>query len=216
MRRMASTVIVVCALVAVLWFIYQRHTESASGALPRGHGIKCLKSDRLTPCGNLEIASLNLSLAGLKQLGQAAKTAVNDTKGLVSDTQGAVSDAKQVGADGQQVASDVKQVRTDVQNKDLKQAVSDAKQTGSDAKSAEGDVKTAVGDPQQVAGDAQQVFKDLQGIGSVSLKSPDGAMNCTQNDGSACNDSQTKSLQAHAAQMAPAITVKREADQASN
>jgi hypothetical protein len=214
--RIASAVIVACAAAAVLWLIYKHQTESASGVLPHGHGIKCLKADGSTPCGDPDIASLNLSLAGLKQLGQAAKTVASDTKSLVSDTQGAVSDAKQVGSDGQQVASDVKQVGTDVKNGDLKQAVSDAKQTGSDTKSAVSDTKTAAADPQQVGSDAKQTVKDLQGIASLSLKSPDGAMNCAQNDGSACNDNQTKALQTHAAQMTPSITVKREVDQASN
>jgi hypothetical protein len=209
------TALVVFALVAVL-LVYRHRSAGAAGVLPPGHGIRCLKADESTPCGNPEIDSLNLNLSNLKQFGQAAKTAVTDSKTVVSDTQGAVSDTKQVGADGQQVVSDVKQVGSDVKNNDLKQAVSDAKQTGSDAKTAGGDVKTAVGDPQQVGGDAQQVVKDLQGIKNVSLKSPDGAMNCAQNDGSACNDNQTKALQTQAAQMTPAITVKREVDQPGN
>jgi hypothetical protein len=213
--KSTSAVIAVCAVVAVL-LVYRHNHASAAGALPPGHGITCLKSDGSTPCGNPDIDSLNLSLANLKQLGQSAKTVVTDSKTVVSDTQGAVSDTKQVGADGQQVVSDVKQVGTDVKNKDMNQAVSDAQQTGSDAKTAEGDVKTAVGDPQQVGSDAQQVLTDLKAIKNVSLKSPDGAMNCAQNDGSACNDNQTKALQTHAAQMTPSITVKRQVDQASN
>jgi hypothetical protein len=59
-------------------------------------------------------------------------------------------------------------------------------------------------------------LNDLKGIGALALKSPDGAMNCAQNDGSACNDNQTKALQVHAAQKTPPITVKREADPQSN
>jgi hypothetical protein len=209
-----AAIVVIAVLAAVL--VYRHRSENATGVLPPGHGIKCLKADGSTPCGNPEIDSLNLSLSSLKQFGQAAKTVVSDSKTVVTDTQGAVSDTKQVGADGQQVVSDVKQVGTDVKNNDMKQAVSDAKQTGSDAKSAEGDVKTAAGDPQQVGSDAKQVVKDLQGIQNVSLKAPDGAMNCAQTDGSACNDTQTKALQTQAAQMTPAINVQREVDQPSN
>ncbi len=62
----------------------------------------------------------------------------------------------------------------------------------------------------------QQVAQDLTGIGDISLKSPDGSMNRTQNNGAACNDSQTKALKAHGAQKEPPITVQREADHASN
>jgi hypothetical protein len=208
-------IIVACAAIAGL-LVYQHMKASVAGALPSGHGITCLKADGATPCGNPEIDSLNLNLASLKQLGQTAKTVVTDSKTAVTDTKGAVSDVQQVGSDGKQLGSDAKQLGTDAKNKDLKQGVADAKQAGSDGKSAVGDVKTAVGDPQQVVSDSQQVIKDLKGIKNVSLKAPDGSMNCSQTDGSACNDNQTKALQTHAAQMAPSITVKREADQASN
>jgi hypothetical protein len=210
-----SAVIAICAAVAVL-VVYHYKNASAAGTLPPGHGITCLKSDGSTPCGNPEIDSLNLNLSNLKQLGQTAKTVVTDSKTVVSDSKSAVSDVQQVGSDGKQLGSDAKQLGTDAKNKDLKQGVTDAKQTGSDAKTAEGDVKTVAGDPQQVGSDAQQVIKDLKGIKNVSLKAPDGSMNCAQTDGSACSDNQTKALQTHAAQMNPSINVKREVDQASN
>jgi hypothetical protein len=208
-------IIVVCVAVAVL-LVYRHKNVSDAVTLPPGHGITCLKADGATPCGNPEIDSLNMNLASLKKLGQTAKTVVTDSKTAVTDTKGDVSDVQQVGSDGKQLGSDAKQLGTDAKNKDLKQGVADSKQAGSDGKSAEGDVKTVAGDPQQVVSDSQQVIKDLKGIKSVSLKAPNGSLNCSQTDGSACNDNQTKALQTHAAQMAPSITVKREADQASN
>lgn len=113
---------------------------------------------------------------------------------------------------------------------DAKNPLAHPKQTVADAKQAVSDVKSAVGDAQQTKSDAQQAgqdvkqnlqdvkktFKDLAGIKSLALKALDGSMNCTQNDGSACNDTQTKALQAKAAQKSPPLTVQREVDQASN
>jgi len=214
--KTAFALLAIFAAAAVLLAVSSRKNAIVAGELPPGHGIKCLKADGQTPCGDAELASLKSDIAGLKKLVHVGKTVTSDTKTAVSDTKSSVGDAQQGGDDGKQVGSDAKQVGADVKNKDLKQGVKDAKQAGGDAKTAKDDVKTAVGDPKQVVGDVQQVIQDLTGIGSISLKSPDGQMNCAQNDGSACNDSQTKALKTHAAQKKPSITVQREADQASN
>jgi hypothetical protein len=112
----------------------------------------------------------------------------------------------------------------------MKKPLANPKQTVSDVKQAVSDVKGAVGDAQQTKSDAQQAgqdvkqnlldvkktFKDLAGIKTLALKALDGSMNCAQNDGSACNDDQTKALQSKAAQKTPPLTVTREVDQASN
>ncbi len=214
--KIAFAVLAVCAAAAVLLSVSSRRNTVVAGELPPGHGITCLKADDLTPCGEAEVDSLQSDIAGFKQLVQVGKTVTGDTKTAVSDTKSAISDSKQVSDDGRQIGSDAKQLGSDAKNKDLKQGVSDSKQAVSDTKSAVGDVKSAVGDPPQVGGDVKQVIHDLAGIKNISLKSPDGAMNCAQDDNSACNDSQTKALQAHAAQKSPPLTVKREADQASN
>jgi len=214
--KIPLAIVAVSAAAAVLLAVNSRNNAVATSELPPGHGIKCLKADGQTPCGDAELASLKSDIASFKKLVQVGKTVTSDTKTAVSDTKSAVGDAQQVGADGQQLGSDGKKIESDAKNKDLKQGVKDAKQAGGDAKTAVGDAKTAAGDPKQVVGDGQQVIKDLTGIGSISLKSPDGSMSCAQNDGSACNDKQTKALQSRAAQKQPPITVKREADQASN
>jgi len=213
--KIAFGIVAICAATGILLAVNSRKNVVA-GELPPGHGIRCLKADGQTPCGDAELASLKGDIAGFKKLVQVGKTVTSDIKTAVSDTKSAVGDAQQVGEDSKQVGSDAKQLGSDAKNKDLKQGVKDAKQASGDAKTEVGDAKTAVGDPKQVGGDAQQVIQDLTGIGSISLKSPDGSMNCAQNDGSACNDSQTKALQADAAQKKPPITVQREAERANN
>jgi len=213
--RIAVAVAAVCA--AAGWLVVSRPENAIeTGELPQGHGIKCLRADGQTPCGDAELASLKSDISGLKKLVQVGKTVTSDTKTAVSDTKSAVGDVEQVGEDGKQLGSDAKQVGADVKNKDLKQGVKDAKQAVGDAKTAKDDGKTAAGDPGQVTSDTQQVIQDLTGIGAISLKSPDGAMNCAQDNGSACSDRQTKALQAHAAQKKPPINVQREADLARN
>ena len=213
--KIAFAVLALCVAAAVLLAVNTRRNTVAAGELPPGHGITCLKADGVTPCGQAEIDSLQSDIAGFKQIVQVGKTVTGDTKTAVSDTKSAISDSKQVSGDGEQIGSDAKQIGSDAKNKDLKQGVSDSKQAVSDTKSAVGDVKSAVGDAPQVGGDVKQVIHDLAGIKSISLKSPDGAMSCSQNDDSACNDIQTKALQAHAAQKNPPINVQREADQSS-
>lgn len=179
-----------------------------AGQMPPGHGVKCLKADGKTPCGNSEISDLNNDIKDLK-------ATVGDAKSTVSDAQQNVSDAQQVGGDAKQAGSDAKHPAAN-----SKQDVSDAKQAGSDAKSAYGDAQQTKSDAQQTVQDVQQnvqdaaqTVKDLKGIGSLALKALDGTMNCAQNDGSACSDSQTKALQIHAAQKNPPIQVKREVDE---
>jgi hypothetical protein len=121
------------------------------------------------------------------------------------------SDAQQVGSDIKKPLANPKQTVSDVKAavSDVKSAVSNAQQTKSDAQQAGQDVK-------QGAQDVKKTFKDLIGIKSLALNALDGSMNCAQNDGSACNDNQTKALQAKAAQKTPPLTVSREVDQASN
>ncbi len=186
-------------------------TAQPAGQMPPGHGITCLKSDGKTPCGNSEVADLNQDIKDLKQT-------AGDTKSVVGDAQQNVSDAKQVGGDAQQVGSDAAHPAVNA-----KTDVSDTKQAASDTKSAYGDGQQSVSDTQQVGSDVKQnlqdvkqTVKDLAGIKSLALKSLDGSLNCAQNDGSACTDSQTKALQAHAAQKTPPITIKREADSPGN
>jgi methyl-accepting chemotaxis protein len=188
-----------------------QNTSSAQAAqMPPGHGIKCLKSDG-SPCGTPEVNDLAQDVA--------------DTENTVGDSKSAVGDAQQNGSDAKQAASDAKQLSADAKN-----PLAHPKQTVADAKQAVSDVKSAVGDAQQTKSDAQQAgqdvkqnlqdvkktFKDLAGIKSLALKALDGSMNCSQNDGSACNDTQTKALQAKAAQKTPPLTVQREVDQAGN
>jgi methyl-accepting chemotaxis protein len=185
----------------------QANNNVPAGQMPPGHGIKCLKADG-TPCGSSEVNDLNQDVTD-------AKTTVSDSQSTVSDTQQNVSDAKQVGSDAQQLGSDARQ------------PLANPKQDASDAKQAVSDVKSAVGDAQQTKSDAQQAAQDvkqnlqdvkktLAGIKSLSLKALDGSMNCAQNDGSACSDTQTKALKNVAGQKAPPLTINREVDQPSN
>lgn len=192
---------------------------------PPGHGIKCLKADGSTPCQNPEVADLNKDIKDLKATFGDAKATVGDSKSAVDDSKQTVDDSKQTGADAKQTAADAK---LPVAN--AKHGISDAKQTGSDAKQTYGDAQQAYGDAQSAKSDAQstgqdvkqnvqdiaQTAKDLKGIGSLALRALDGSMSCTQEDGSACNDDQTKALKNHAAQKTPPITVKREVDQPNN
>jgi len=214
MRLKIAAAVTLIGIAGAMLLSVRYHSKAiVAGELPPGHGIQCLKADAQTPCGEEEIDSLKSDIAGFKQLVQVGKTVTGDTKTVVSDTKSAVGDAQQVGGDVKQVGSDAKALGSDAQNKDVKQGISDAQQTAGDAKTAKGDVSSAVGDVPQVGGDVKQVVKDLAGIKNISLKSPDGFMSCTQDDDSACNDSQTKALQTHAAQKNPPITVKRQADQ---
>jgi hypothetical protein len=178
--------------------------------MPPGHGIKCLKADG-TPCGNPEVNDLNQDITD-------AKSTVSDSKSTVGDAQQNVSDAKQVSGDAQQLGQDAKKPLANP-----KQTVADGKQAASDVKSAYGDAQQSISDAQQAGQDVKQnlqdvkkTVKDLIGIKSLALKAPDGAMNCAQNDGSACTDSQTKAVQTDAAQKQPPIIVQREVDQPTN
>jgi hypothetical protein len=213
--KLVATLVAACAVAAILLTLHNQ-PKAAVGNLPTGHGIKCLKADGQSPCGNTEISNLSDDILGIKKLGQVAKTIASDTKGAINDGKQAASDAKQVGDDGKQLASDSKQLGADAKNKNLQQGVSDAQQAGSDASSTVGDAKTAGGDVKQVAGDVDPATADLRGIGAISLKSADGSMTCAQNDGSVCSDDQTKALKAHAAQMSPPINIQREVDVAAN
>jgi methyl-accepting chemotaxis protein len=203
----------------------QSNANSQPAQAPPGHGIKCLKADGKTPCGNPEVSDLNKDIADFKATFGDAKAAVGDTQQTVGDVKQTGSDAKQAGADTKQAAADAKHPVANA-----KQEASDAKQTGSDAKQVYGDAQQTYGDAQQTKSDAQstaqdvqqnaqdiaQTAKDLKGIGSLALRALDGSMSCTQEGGSACTDNQTKALKTHAAQKKPPLTVKREADQASN
>jgi methyl-accepting chemotaxis protein len=182
-------------------------SSQAQTATAPGQGLKCIKADG-TPCGNPEVSDLNKDLADFK-------ATFGDAKSTAGDAKQNVADAKQVGGDAKQIGSDAKQPITNAA-----QGYSDATQTAADTKSAYGDAQQTKSDTQQTGQDVKQnvqdvkqTLKDLVGIKSLALKAPDGSMNCAQNDGSACNDSQTKALQTHAAQKAPPITVQREADQ---
>ena len=216
MRSKIGWAIVAMCVAAAIYLVVKNKQTNAAGDMPAGHGIKCLRADGQTPCGDAEISDLNNDILGFKKVVAAGKTVVSDTKSVVGDAKTVVGDAQQGVSDAKQLGSDAKQLGSDAKNKNLAQGVSDAKTAADDAKTAEGDAQTAVGDAQAAAGDGQQVAKDLQGIGSLSLKSPDGAVNCAQDDGSACSDAQTKALQTHAAQKSPPITVKRDVDKASN
>jgi hypothetical protein len=183
---------------------------NSQGQMPPGHGIKCLKPNG-TPCGNPEISDLNKDISDIK-------AAVSDAKSNANDAQQNVSDARQVAGDAKQVGSDAKQPVSNAG-----QGVGDAQQTASDAKSAYGDAQQTKSDAQQTgqdiqqgAQDVKQTVKDLFGIKSLALADNAGAMNCAQNDNSACNDLQTRALQIHAAQKTPPLTIQREVDQASN
>jgi hypothetical protein len=211
-----SAIIVVSAVGIVLLVVNNRRNAQAAGDMPLGHAIRCLKADGQTPCGDADISGLNDDIAGLKKLIGNAKSVVTDSKTSTGDAQQAGSDGKQLESDGQQLGSDAKQLGSDAKNKDLKGGVSDAKTAAGDVKSATGDAKTAAGDAKQVVGDAQQVIKDLKGIGSLSLLSSDGAMNCTQDNGASCTDDQTRALQAHAAQKSPPLTIQRQTDGSDN
>ena len=184
--------------------------SQANGQLPPGHGIKCLKADG-TPCGNPEISDLNKDITDFKATFADTKSTAGDAKQNVSDAQQVGSDAKQLGADAKQPVSNAKQGVSDA-----KQTTSDVKSSYSDAQQTKSDTQQTSQDVQQNLADVKQTVKDLFGIKSVALKSPDGSMNCTQNDETACNDSQTKALKTHAAQKTPPINVQREADQPSN
>lgn len=216
MRSKIGWAIVAMCVAVAIYFAVKNRQAIAAGDMPSGHGIRCLKADGLTPCGNAEISDLNGDILGLKKVVAVGKTVVGDTKTAVADAKTVAGDAQQGVSDAKQLGSDGKQLGSDAKSRNLAKGVSDAKTAAGDAKTAKGDAQTAVGDAQAAAGDGQQVAKDLQGIGSLSLKSPNGAVNCAQDNGSACTDAQTKALQAHAAQKTPPITVKRDVDQASN
>jgi F0F1-type ATP synthase membrane subunit b/b' len=188
----------------------QSNATAAAGQMPPGHGIKCQKADG-SPCGDPEIADLNQDVTD-------AKTTVSDSQSTVSDTQQNVSDAKQVGGDAQQVSADMKKPLANPKQtvSDAKQAVSDVKSAVSDAQQTKSDAQQAAQDVNQNLQDVKKTFKDLAGIKSLALKALDGSMNCSQNDGSACNDTQTKALQTQAAQKSPPLTISREVDQPSN
>ena len=202
MRSKIGWAIVVVCVAAAVYLAVKNRRAIAAGDMPFGHGITCLKADGQTPCGDDEISNLNNDILGLKKVVAMGKTVASDTKTAVGDAKGVVGDAAQG-------VSDAKQLGSDAKSKNLAQGVSDAK-------TAAGDAKTAEGDAQGATGDGQQVVTDMKGIGSLKLKSPNGAVNCAQDNGSACSDAQTKALQTHAAQKTPPITVKRDVDQASN
>ncbi len=214
--KMISAIVVVCAAVAVLLAVNSYRKARAAGDMPSGHGIRCLKADEQTPCGDSDVSDLNDDLSGIKKLFNNAKSVVTDAKSATGDAQQAGSDGKQLESDGQQLGSDAKQLGSDAKNKDLKSGVNDAKQAANDAKTAAGDAQTAEGDAKQVLGDAQGVVQDLKGIGSLSLVSPNGTLSCTQDSGAACTDDQTKALQAHAALKSPPLTIRRQVDGNSN
>lgn len=197
--KIIGAMVTLCVVGAAVFFVMHSRNASPTGGLSQGHGIKCLKADGMTPCVDSDVSSLNKDIVSLKSLVTGAKQVVGDAKT-------ATGDAQQTGADGKQLGSDARQLGSDAKSKNLGQGVGDAKQ-------ATGDAETATSDAKQLAGDAQQVAKDLKGIGNLSLKSPDGALNCVQDDGSACSDEQTKALQIHAAQMQPPLSVKREVSQ---
>jgi uncharacterized protein YjbJ (UPF0337 family) len=189
----------------------QGQSQAQPAKAPPGHAIKCLKADAKTPCANPEVSDLNQDIADLKQT-------FGDAKSTVGDTQQSVGDVQQTGADVKQTAGDVKHPIANA-----KQVVGDAKQTASDGQQTYGDVQQTKSDAQSTTQDVKQnvldlaqTAKDLKGIGSLALQALDGTMSCTQENGSACSDNQTKALQTHAAQKKPPITVKREVDQADN
>jgi len=180
-----------------------------AGEMPPGHGVQCLKADGKTPCGNSEVSDLNQDIKNLKATFSDAKSTTGDVQQNVTDAQQEGSDAKQMGSDAKHPVSNAGHDVADAKQAagDAKSAYGDAQQTNSDAQQTGQDVK-------QNVQDAEQTIKDLKGIGLLALKKVDGTMNCAQNDGSPCSDSQTKALQSHASQKTPPITVKREADQA--
>ncbi len=206
-RLFTFLVLFVAASVVAL---AQNSSTVHAAPMPPGHGIKCQKADG-SPCGDPEVSDLKKDITD-------AKTTVSDSQSTKGDAQQNVSDAKQVGSDAQQVGSD------------MKKPLAKPKQTVSDVKAAVSDVKSTIGNAQQTKSDAQQAgqdvkqglqdvkktFKDLVGIKSLGLNALDGSMNCAQNDGSACNDLQTKALQTRAAQKTPPLTVTREVDQLNN
>jgi hypothetical protein len=189
----------------------QSQAQTQPSQAPPGHAMKCLQADGKTPCAPSAVADLNQDISDLKQT-------IGDAKSTVGDTQQTVGDVKQTGSDAKQSATDVAHPIANI-----KQIVPDAKQTASDAQQSYGDVqqtksdaKSTTQDVKQNVQDLAQTAKDLKGIGSLVLQKLDGTMNCTQNDGSACTDNQTKALQTHAAQKTPPLTVQREVDQPSN
>lgn len=191
-------------VVSTMQLSAQGQSQAQPAKAPPGHAIKCLKADGKTPCASPEVSDLNKDIADLKQT-------FGDAKSTVGDTQQTVGDAQQTGADVKQTAADVKH------------PVANAKQTASDGQQAYGDVQQTKSDAQSTSQDVQQnvqevvqTAKDLKGIGSLALQALDGTLSCTQENGSACTDNQTKGLQTHAAQKKPPITVKREVDQANN
>jgi hypothetical protein len=183
-------------------------TQAQPAQAPPGHAIKCLKADGKTPCTPSVVSDLNQDITNLKQTFGDAKSTVGDTQQTVGDVQQNGSDVKQTAADAKHPIANAKQ---DVG--DTKQTVSDAQQTYGDVQQTKSDAQSTVQDVQQNAQDLKQTAKDLKGIGSLALKALDGTLNCTQNDGSACNDTQTKALQTHAAQKTPPVVVQRQVDQ---
>jgi hypothetical protein len=179
-------------------------TQAQPAQAPPGHAIKCLQADGKTPCAPSTVSDLNHDITDLKQT-------FGDAKSTVGDTQQTVGDVQQNGADVKQTASDAKHPIANA-----KQEVGDTKQTVGDAQQTKSDAQSAVQDVQQNAQDVAQTAKDLKGIGSLALKALDGTLNCTQNNGSACTDTQTKALQTHAAQKTPPLIVQRQVDQPSN
>jgi hypothetical protein len=187
----------------------QSRTQPQPAEAPPGHAIKCLQSDRKTPCVSPQVSDLNKDIADLKQT-------FDDAKSTVGDTQQTVGDAQQNGSDVKQSASDAKHPIANGKQAvgDTKQTYGDTKQTYGDAQQTKSDAQSTVQDVQQNAQDLAQTAKDLKGIGALALRALDGTMSCTQENGAACTDNQTKALQTHAAQKKPPLTVVRQVEQA--
>jgi chromosome segregation ATPase len=182
--------------------------QAQSAQAPQGHAIKCLQADGKTPCVAPQVSDLNQDIADFKQT-------FSDAKSTVGDTQQTVGDVQQNGSDVKQTASDAKHPIANAGQAvgDTKQTYSDAQQTYGDAQQTKSDAQSTVQDVQQNAQDLAQTAKDLKGIGSLTLRALDGTMSCTQENGAACTDNQTKALQTHAAQKKPPLTVVRQVDQ---
>jgi methyl-accepting chemotaxis protein len=209
--RLFSIFAALFLVAPVMQLAVQGQTSSQPAQSPPGHGIKCLKADGNTPCANPEVTDLANDIADIKQT-------FGDAKSTVGDSQQTMGDAQQTGADAKQTAADAKHPVANAGQlvSDAKQTTGDAQQTVGDAQQTKSDAQSTAQDVKQSAQDVAQTVKDLKGIGSLALTALDGSMSCTQNNGSACTDSQTKALQTHAAQKKPPISVKREVDQASN
>src|SRR5580704_692629 len=102
--KIVGVVAVMCVAVAVALAVISNKNGKTVGILPAGHGIKCLKADGTTPCGDPEVSNLNGLISGVQKAVATAQAAKDKAQGVVNQVQQAGQEAKQLGQDAKQTA----------------------------------------------------------------------------------------------------------------